>query len=155
MTILQSASAPATMAPVAAPRSVSRAKIALAALAMAATAGCATMGGQTPEQKVQARAEAFWKARIAGDAKASYALMTPAYRGLRDEPSFVKQFGERAPVIKSEITKVTCEDAEKCIAQVGLTAKPMVPGLALPTVTGYIDETWLLVDGQWWRHEAP
>lgn len=154
MTILQSVSAPTTMAPVAAPRGISRAKIALAALVMAATAGCATMGGQTPEQKVQARAEAFWKARLAGDAKAAYALMTPAYRGLRDEPSFVKQFGERAPVIKSEITKVTCE-VEKCIAQVGLTAKPTVPGLALPTVTGYMDETWLLVDGQWWRHEAP
>lgn len=154
MTILQWGCERSGAAPVAAQRGLVRTRLAVAALAMAALAGCATMGAQTPEQKVQARAEAFWKARVAGDAKAAYALMTPAYRGLRDEPSFVKQFGEKAPVMESKITKVTCE-AEKCIAQVSLTAKPMVPGLALPTVTGYIDETWLLVDGQWWRHEAP
>ena len=154
MMILQSGSAQRELVSVKAKRNLGYAKTTLAAMVLAVVAGCATMGAQTPEQKVQARAEAFWKARQAGDAKAAYALMTPAYRGLRDEPSFLKQFGEKAPVLESKVTKVTCE-AEKCIAQVGLTAKPMVPGLALPVVTGYIDETWLLVDGQWWRHEAP
>lgn len=103
---------------------------------------------------MQARAETYWQARIAGDVKAAYALLTPAYRSLRDEQAFQRQFGAQIAVLESKVTNVTCE-AEKCVARVGLTTKPVVPGLGLPTVTAYLDETWLLVDGQWWRHEAP
>jgi hypothetical protein len=112
------------------------------------------MGSATPEQRVQARAEAFWKARVKAEPAAAYALMTPAYRALRDQQAFLKQFGAGSGAESSQIAKVTCEP-EKCTVRVGLTGKPVVPGLNLPTVTTYMDETWLLVDGQWWRHEAP
>ncbi|WP_205734120.1 hypothetical protein [Acidovorax kalamii] len=121
---------------------------------IAALSACASIAPRAPEQQVQARAETYWRARIAGDVKAAYALLTPAYRSLRDEQAFQRQFGAQIAVLESKVTNVACE-AEKCIARVGLTTKPVVPGLGLPTVTAYLDETWLLVDGQWWRHEAP
>ena len=155
MTILQSASAPATMAPVAAPRSVGRAKMALAALTMALLAGCATMGNQTPEQRVEARASAYWKARASADAKTAYSLMAPAYRGLKSEKDFVGDYGVGAPVKETAVSAVTCESDVSCTARISLTAKPMIPGLNMPLITTYLDDKWVLEDGQWWRFEAP
>lgn len=130
------------------------ARAALVVSALTAIAGCASMGSKTPEQLVQQRAEAYWKARQGADVKAAYALLTPAYRGLRDEQAFRQQFGAGSPILASKVDKVTCE-AEKCTARVALTAKPSIPGLNLPSITTYMDDTWLLVDGQWWRHETP
>jgi len=125
-----------------------------AAMAALALAGCATPGSAAPEQQVQERATLFWKARTSADPKTAYSLLTPAYRDLRNEQDFTRQFGPSAPVMRSEVAKVTCEP-EKCTVRMALTAKPSVPGLSLPVVTAYMDETWLLVDGQWWRHEEP
>lgn len=122
--------------------------------ALVALAGCASLGQQTPEQQVQQRAEAYWKARQSADFKAAYALLTPAYRGLWDEQAFRQQFGAGARILGVKVDGVTCE-SEKCVARVGLTAKPAIPGLNLPSITTYMDDTWLLVDGQWWRHETP
>lgn len=125
------------------------------ALALATLTGCATVGQQTPEQQVEARANAYWKARVGADPKAAYAFLTPAYKGLRSEQDFARQFGTGISAKKAVVNKVTCETAEKCLANVALTAKPSLPGLSLPEVTSYFDDTWLFEDGQWWRHEAP
>ena len=144
------------MSPWQSPRSLRASTAAAAALvALAALSGCATMlGEKTPEQQVRERAETFWKARTTADAKTAYALLTPAYRGLRTEQDFVRQAGQGSPAKSSKVADVSCEP-EKCNVRVALTAKPTVPGLNLPEVTGYKSETWLLVDGQWWRHEEP
>lgn len=132
-----------------------KARVMLAAAALAALAGCASLGPQTPEQQVQARAGTYWKARASADQSAAYALLTPAYRGLYSEQDFVKQFGAGVNVKETRVAKVTCEAADRCTANIGLTAKPVVPGLNLPEVTSYIDETWVLEQGQWWRFQAP
>ncbi len=125
--------------------------IALVAAAVA-LAGCASMGGGTPEQVVQKRAEAYWKARLEGKYEAAYALSTPAYRKLRTAEQFSKQYGASVAAKAAEVTKVTC-DAVRCETQVRLDVKPGIPGLNLPIVPMYVNEVWLLEDGQWWHFQ--
>lgn len=126
-----------------------------AAAVLVALAGCASIGDQTPEQQVERRAGAYWKARASADLKTAYSLLTPAYRSINSEEQFGKQFGVGAALTDTGIEKVTCETEDRCTARIKISAKPAVPGLNLPTVTSYMDETWLRQEGQWWRFQAP
>ena len=130
-------------------RSLSAVALALGALAMA---GCAALAPSTPEQIVQKRATEYWQARMAGQVGKAYALSTPSYRKLRTEAQFKLQFGAGASVESAEVTKVACE-AEKCSAKVKLGVKPALMGLKVGTIATYVDETWLLEDGLWWRYQ--
>nr|WP_298214161.1 hypothetical protein [Acidovorax sp.] len=122
---------------------------------LVALAGCASIGDQTPEQQVERRAAAYWKARASADLKTAYSLLTPAYRGINSEEQFGRQFGTGAALTDTGVEKVTCEAEDRCTARIRITAKPAVPGLSLPKVTTYIDETWLQQGQQWWRFEEP
>ena len=116
--------------------------------------GCAAFAPATPEHAVQQRATAYWKARVAGQVDKAYALSTPSYRKLRTEAQFKQQFGAGASVEGAEVNKVTCE-AEKCTAQIKISVKPALMGLKLDTIATYLDEVWLLEDGQWWHYQEP
>ena len=128
----------------------------MAALAMACAAlalsGCAALSPSTPEQVVQKRATDYWKARVAGQVDKAYALSTPSYRKLRTEAQFKMQFGAGVNVEGAEVTKVSCE-AEKCTTQVKLDVKPALAGMKIGTISTYLDEVWLLEDGQWWHYQ--
>ncbi len=126
----------------------------LLAAAALALAGCASLGPATPEQIVQERATTFWQARIKGDLPTAYGLLTPAYRSLRSQDDYARASGRRAAIEKVEVTKVVCEK-DKCSATIAMTSKPVVPGLTLPELTNYMDDTWVLDGGQWWRFETP
>ena len=78
----------------------------------------------------------------------------PPYRNLRTEAQFKQQFGAGASVEGAEVNKVTCE-AEKCTAQIKISVKPALMGLKLDTIATYLDEVWLLEDGQWWHYQEP
>ena len=123
------------------------------AFAVAAMSGCATLGGgSTPEQIVAQRSADYWKARAAGDYVKAYAFSTPAYRKVNSAEKFRQQFGPGAAIHGGETVKVNCE-AEKCTARIKISATPALLGLNLGTIPAYLDEIWLLEDGQWWRHE--
>ncbi|MGP3505212.1 hypothetical protein [Paracidovorax citrulli] len=115
-------------------------------------AGCASLAPATPEQAVKERAEAYWKARIAGQYEKSYALTPPSYRKAFTKEQFARQFGNGASVTAAEVTNVECQP-EKCVAKVKLTAKPVIIGLKLNSIDTYLDETWVPEDGQWWRFQ--
>lgn len=130
----------------------SKAVAAAMAAGALALAGCASLGPATPEQTVKERAEAYWKARIAGQFDKTYALTPPSYRKAFTKEQFARQFGSGASVTGSEVMDVTCQP-EKCVAKVKLTAKPFIIGLKLNSIDTYLDETWVLEDGQWWRFQ--
>ena len=129
-----------------------RAKAVAAALAAVALAGCASLGGGTPEQIVAQRSAEYWKARASGDYVKAYAFSTPAYRKLNTADKFRLQFGAGAAIRSGEAIKVSCE-AEKCTARIKISATPALVGLNLGTIATYLDEVWLLEDGQWWRYQ--
>ncbi len=116
-----------------------------------ALVGCATLGG-TPEESVAKRADEYWKARVAGQVDKAYTLSTPSYRKLRTAEQFRMQFGTGVTVQGADVVKVTCE-AEKCTARMKISVKPALAGLKLDTMAVYLDEVWLLEDGQWWRYQ--
>jgi len=123
--------------------------LALGALTLA---GCAAFAPATPEQAVQQRATAYWKARVAGQVDKAYALSTPSYRKLRTEAQFKLQFGAGASVENAEVTQVTCE-AEKCTTRIKISVKPALVGVKVGTITTHMDEIWVLEDGQWWHYQ--
>ena len=125
---------------------------AAALLAAIALAGCASLGGGTPEQIVAQRSADYWKARAAGDFVKAYAFSTPSYRKLNTADKFRMQFGAGAAIRSGEAIKVSCE-AEKCTARIKISATPALVGLNLGTIATYLDEVWLLEDGQWWRYQ--
>ncbi|MFN7153191.1 MAG: hypothetical protein ACK4OE_05825 [Acidovorax sp.] len=122
------------------------------ALSVLVLAGCATMSPSTPEAAVEQRATAYWKARQAGQIDKVYALVPPSYRKVRTLDQFKMQFGTAAAVQGVEVTKVTCEP-EKCVARIKLSVTPALAGLKMGNIDTYLDETWLLEDGQWWHHQ--
>ena len=127
---------------------------ALALVTVASLAGCASMGNKTPEQQVEQRANEYWNARVKGDFKTAYSLLTPAFRELNTEKDFVGRFGAGASLQGATVAKVTCDTEERCVANIALTAKPMVPGLNIPALTTYLDDVWVKDQQQWWRFEG-
>lgn len=122
------------------------------AIALVLTACAATPS--TLEQAVRQRAEQYWKARMANQNGAAYAMLTPAYRKLKTEAQYAQEFGVASAVKSVDVIEVTCTSAERCIANVRLNTRPMVPGVEVGTVATHVNDVWLLEGGQWWRHQA-
>jgi hypothetical protein len=122
------------------------------ALSVLVLAGCASLSPSTPEAAVEKRATAYWKARQAGQIDKVYAFSTPSYRQVRTLQQFKLQFGTAAAVKGVEVTKVTCE-VEKCVTRIKLSVTPARAGIKVGNIDTYLDETWLLEDGQWWHHQ--
>lgn len=117
-----------------------------------ALAGCASVGTQTPEQIVEKRATEYWKARMNADYQAAYQFSTPGYRKVRTAEQYKLQFGAGVSVVDASVSKVVCEP-EKCEVQMKLGVKPAILMLKLDKVETYMNETWLLEDGQWWHYQ--
>ena len=123
-------------------------------LVAAALAGCAALAPTSPEQIVQQRATQYWEARIAGRPDTAYALSTPSYRKLRTEAQFRQQFGAAANVNGADVADVTCVEA-RCTAKIKILVTPALLGIKTGAVATYMDEIWLLEDGQWWHYQEP
>ena len=65
----------------------------IAAAVVLFAAGCASLGASKPEDAVKQRAEAYWKARVAGQVDKAYELTAPSYRKVRTLDQFKMQFG--------------------------------------------------------------
>lgn len=129
-----------------------RVGVAAFAFGMLALTGCAALKPAAPEQVVEKRVTAYWQARMAGQYEKAYALSTPSYRKLRTESQFRMQFGSSATIERADVKNIECE-AEKCKVQLNLGVKPALPGVRLGTVDTFVNEIWLLEDGQWWHHQ--
>jgi hypothetical protein len=50
------------------------------------------------------------------------------------------------------VVSVTCETREACVARVKLDSKPIVPpSFRAGNILTYVDENWILAEGQWWH----
>ena len=111
---------------------------------------CATMGGK-PEDVVAQRAQAYWDARIKGDAATAYSLLSPGYRKLHTQKDFAKEYASTTAV-EAQVKKVVCSE-DKCTVSTRLVVTPALPGimsLQNPIkIDSYSDTTWLLEDGKW------
>lgn len=123
---------------------------ALLGLAAVAVSGCATMSA--PERTVEQRATEYWHARLDGRPDKTYELTTPAHRQLRTLQQYrVKATGLAAK--SAEVVGVKCEP-ERCVVRIKLAVQPGIATVKLDSVEMYMDDVWVLEDGQWWHYEA-
>ena len=124
----------------------------IAAAVVLFAAGCASLGASKPEDAVKQRAEAYWKARAAGQVDKAYELTSPSYRKVHTFDQFKMQFGNGASIKGVSVVKVDCE-AEKCTVRTKVEAAPTLMGVSVGTIATHLDEIWLLEDGQWWCYQ--
>jgi hypothetical protein len=126
--------------------------IAVLACSLSLLAGCATTDTQPPAQGVKERAMARWDALLGGDLAAAYEYLTPALR------SSVSPIAYQRSILLQKVqwtgAKYIGESCEETVCKVTLSIDFVVRG-ALPGVRSFkdsdeIEETWLLVDGDWY-----
>ena len=119
------------------------------------TAGCAAFQPETPEETVAHRAMERRQALIKHDFATAYSYIQPGYRAVISEDKYAKTFASGSTWKSVEIFKTTCE-SDRCTVRLRLTAKNTVPRFAraIPEITGFVDETWIKDQGQWWYYQA-
>ena len=130
-----------------------RALAPLLAAGVLALAGCAAFTPKTPEQVVAERAEARWDALIHRNFEKAWEYTQPAYRALVAQKDYSKQFGAAGQWKGVQVHQVTCEP-ERCTVRLRLTSTLNVPRFQGQELIGYIDETWVRSDGQWWFYQS-
>jgi hypothetical protein len=111
---------------------------------------CATTASK--ENSVEERAKGRWAALLSGDLAGAYEYLSPGYRSsvtsLQYQRSLlVQQLNwTSAQFVSSECEETTCNAR----FLVGFTVYAAVPGVKSFNGTRNIDESWVLVDGNWY-----
>ena len=136
-------------------RGVLAIKMAALGVVLATLGGCATLGAGSPEEVVTKRANARWAAWVKRDFAEAYKYNTPGYRGTVSYDKFVTLRGKDVRILAAEVNKVTCPTADRCDAQIKMTATAaiMMRHKFPKEIVTYVEETWVLEDGQWWHFE--
>ena len=130
-------------------------RAAAAGILMAVAAGCASIGaGSRPaEQVVLERAQARWNALVDRDFAAAYTYLTAGYRAVVPLAAYRRQTTGPAQWEGAKAHSAKCE-AARCIVAVEITFRIGLPGHADRVQSSFVDETWVLEDGQWFKYEA-
>lgn len=127
--------------------------VALLGVSLLAATGCAMLTPKTPEQQVSARATDYWNARRTGNFEKAYTYSTPAYRKTKSAKDYKQQFGGGADINNVGVHSVVCEP-QRCEIRMRLSVTPALVGLKMAAIDTYLNEVWLLEDGQWWLFQG-
>ena len=137
---------------------------ALALVAVAALAGCsatapagaapdaaATSAANAPADathaQVQARSDAYWKARRSADVATAYSLTSPGYRAVNSLEQFQLDYGAIPNLTGGDVVSIQCEGQRCKLTRSFFTSTALMPGAQVPIS---IDEIWVQQDGLWW-----
>jgi len=104
------------------------------------------------ESSIEDRANARWAALLSGDLAGAYEFLSPGYRSsvssLQYQRSILlkKVAWKSADYIESACEETTC----KVKMNVGFSVYGAVPGVKSYNGTQKVEESWILVDGQWY-----
>lgn len=107
------------------------------------------------QERLEQRVTAFWQALLNADSAAAYALFDPYFRLRMRESEYVAQSG-RVKHHRFQLKDVTLQGN---IAQVTVEFVYEIPQMTLPLGGTYarpetpaaVRETWLFIDGQWYK----
>ena len=115
---------------------------------------CATGTGKSvsPENTIEERSIKRWEVFFSGDLAGAYEFLSPAYR------TSVSSLQYQRSVLLKKVAWTSADylgsfcDETTCIVQnsVSYTAYGAVPGVQSFKGTQMIEESWVLVDGQWY-----
>jgi hypothetical protein len=128
---------------------------ATATAAAALLVACTSIGGaKTAEEAVKLRSQERWNALIKREWSAAYQFHTPAYRELVSLDRYSSQF--TAPVRWEGASPVSsvCEE-KRCTVRVEVSFQLTLPQHRGSRSKSFLEETWVLEDGQWYYVEQP
>ena len=97
------------------------------------------------------RASARWNALIKRDFAAAYQFLTPGYRATNPEAQYVDTLRNR-PVQweKQSFVDKDCASVDVCSVRMSVGIAFEVPSVGKQTADSFVEEKWLLIDGQWY-----
>jgi len=113
---------------------------------------CATSTSVNPESLVEERATARWEAIFSGDLAGAYEYLTPGYRSSVSSLQYQRSvLLKRVAWTNAKYMGSTCEEKTcKVKFDVGFTVSGAIPGVKSYKGTQIIEESWVLIDGQWY-----
>lgn len=111
---------------------------------------CATSVSEV--STIEQRATARWNALLSGDLAGAYEYLSPGYRtsvsSLQYQRSILlkRVAWTSAKYLESECEVATC----KVKINLGFTVSGALPGVKSYNGTQIIEESWVLIDGQWY-----
>lgn len=127
-------------------------RLLIPALALAALHGCATIAPAADAGSLRQRAEAYWKARLAGDRVAAFDYEEHKARGTQTLQAYVK----KNPPIFLKVTITDVQVFPENRGLVSLDTSYTVPGLPSKTpIVQKMQDDWTVVDGRWYHVDKP
>lgn len=125
-------------------------KIALVVCGLLLASACAAPGNK--QSSIEERASARWDAFLAGDLAGAYEYLSPGYRSSVSSLQYQRMVllqqikYTSAKYVSSECEETTCN----VTVLVGFTVYGALPGVKSFDGTRNVDESWVLVDGNWY-----
>ena len=113
---------------------------------------CATSTSVSPESLVEERATARWETIFSEDHAGAYTYLTPAYRTSVSSLQYQRSLLlKRVAWTSAKYIGSACEETScKVKFDVGFTVAGAIPGVKSYKGTQIIEESWVLIDGQWY-----
>lgn len=120
----------------------------LLAVSVLALSACAD---KTNPDNVDRRAVERWNDLIAHQAEKAYDFLTPGFRATQTREAYANAMNNRPLQWKTaKFNRKEC-DADRCKVHIDVTYAITLPGTSKPTqTTTTLEETWLLVKGNWY-----
>jgi len=129
---------------------------ALAGIAILSTlllAGCATpSSSQAANEVVLERAQARWTALLKRDWATAYSYLSSGYRATVPLDRYGNQFSGPMQWESAKAQSANCEET-RCVVMVEISFRLMLTGHRDRVSSTFVEEVWLLEDGQWYKFE--
>jgi len=129
---------------------------ALAGFAIVASqlmSGCATSASSRPATEVVLeRAQSRWAALLKRDWALAYSYLSSGYRATVPLDRYGNQFSGPLQWEAAKAHSAECE-GQRCVVTVEITFKLLLSGHRDRVSSTFLEEVWLLEDGQWYKFE--
>jgi hypothetical protein len=116
-------------------------------------AGCATPeASRTPAEVTVERAKARWAALLRRDWATAYSYLSSGYRATVPVDRYGNQFTGPLQWEGAQVQGAECEPT-RCVVTVEIVFRLMLTGHRDRKSSTFVEEIWLLEDGQWYKFE--
>ena len=134
-------------------RGLSVAVAGFAIMATLLTAGCATSTSSRPATEVVLeRAQSRWAALLKRDWPGAYGYLTSGYRATVPLDRYGSQFSGPLQWEAVKVHGAECEES-RCVVTVEISFKLLLTGHRDRVSSTFVEEVWLLEEGQWYKFE--
>jgi hypothetical protein len=112
---------------------------------------CATTA-ETKAASIEERASARWNSLLSGDLQGAYEFLSPGFRSSVSSLQYQRSILQNrvqwtaARYIESDCTETAC----KVKISLGYTLQGGLPGVKSFSGTQTVEESWVLIDGEWY-----